>query len=126
MALESIADRSFLDARTSKIVSDVNEERQRQSSGQQQQGKARWKQIVVEKVLSRSKKRMEEAFSVSGREHMVGVDCYNGTTTRGAGRDAISEQERETLDDEVKAEAKKYLVTIEPVVDGRMKDMARE
>ena len=86
---------------------------------------ARWRQIVVEKVLSRSKKRMEEAFSVSGREHMAGVDCYNGTTTR-AGRDDISEQERKTHDEAVKAEARQYLVTIEPVVDGRMKDIARE
>jgi len=110
--------------RTSEII---NEERQHhQSSGEQQNAKARWKQIVVEKVLSRSKKRMEDAFSVSGREHMAGVDCYNGTTTRGAGRDAISEQERKTLDEAVQAEARKHLVTIEPVVDGRMKDIARE
>lgn len=69
---------------------------------------------------------MEEAFSVSGREHMEGVDCYDGTSTRGAGRDAIGEEERKSLDEEVAAEARKYLVTIEPVVDGRMKDRARE
>lgn len=69
---------------------------------------------------------MEDAFSVSGREHMAGVDCYNGTTTRGAGRDDVSEQERKTDDEAVQAEARQYLVTIEPVVDGRMKDIARE
>jgi len=69
---------------------------------------------------------MEEAFSVSGREHMAGVDCYNGTTMRGAGRDVTSEQERKTLDDDVLAEARKHLVTIEPVVDGRLKDIDRE
>jgi len=69
---------------------------------------------------------MEEAFSVSGREHMAGVDCYNGTTMRGAGRDSLNEEQRERLDDEVQAEARKHLVTIEPVVDGRMKDIARE
>lgn len=122
-ALENIANHSFLDAQTSKIV---NEERQRQSSGQQQHGKSRWKQIVVEKVLGRSKTSMEGAFSVSGREHMEGVDCYNGISTRGAGRNAISEEERKSLDEEVGVEARKYLVTIEPVVDGRMKDIARE
>ena len=81
---------------------------------------------MVEKVLNRSKKRMDDAFSVSGREHMAGVDCYNGVSTRGAGRDGISEGERKSLDEEVEAEARKHLVTIEPVVDGRMKDLARE
>ena len=113
-----------MDARTSKIV---DEERQRYANGQKQDGAAHWKQIeiVVEKVLSRSKKRMEEAFSISGREHMVGVDCYDGTTTRGAGRDDIIKEEREALDEEIEAEARKHLVTIEPVVDGRMKDIAR-
>ncbi len=130
-SLESIANHSFLDARTSGII---NEERQNQhqhqhqSSGGEQptNAMARWKQIVVDKVLSRSKKRMEEAFSVSGREHMAGVDCYNGTTMRGAGKEAVSEQERKTLDEAVQVEARKHLVTIEPVVDGRMKDIARE
>jgi hypothetical protein len=122
-ALESIASQSFMDARTSQIV---NEERQHYSSGQRQHGKALWKQIVVEKVLGCSKKQIEEAFSVSGREHMVGVDCYDGTTTRGAGMGATSEEERQTSAEKIQAEARKYLVTIEPVVDGRMKDIARD
>jgi len=86
---------------------------------------------VNQKVLSWSETRMEEAFSVSGREHMAGVDCYNGTTTRGAGRDTINEEQREGLDNSVQAEARKHLVTIEPftiepVVDGIMKDIAQE
>ena len=119
-SLESIADYSFLDARTSEII---NGERQHHQSTTNANAKAHWKQIVVDKVLSRSKKRMEEAFSVSGREHMAGVDCYNGTSTRGAGREAaISEQD----DEAVQAEARKHLMTIEPVIDGRMKDIARE
>lgn len=113
-----------MDARTSGII---NWERQQHQSTTNANAKAHWKQIVVDKVLSRSKKRMEEAFSVSGREHMTGVDCYNGTSTRGTGREAtISEQERKTRDEAVEVEAREHLVTIEPVVDGRMKDIARE
>jgi hypothetical protein len=122
-ALESIEDYSFLDTRTSKII---DGERQRYSSGQQRHGMALWRHIVVEKVLSRSKKRIGEAFSVSEREHMAGVDCHNGTTTRGVGRDGTSEEERRTVDEKTEAEAGKDLVTIEPVVDGRMRDIDRE
>jgi len=112
-ALESTANYSFLDARTSKIV---NEERQRQANEHQPHGKARWKQIVVEKVHRRPKNRMEEAVSVSGGEQLAGVDRYNG-------RDIVNEEQRERLDD---SEARKHWVTIEPVVDRRMKDIARE
>lgn len=57
---------------------------------------------------------------------MAGVDCYNGTAMRGAGNEAISEQERKNLDEAAQVEARKHLVTIEPVIDGRMKDIARE
>ena len=130
-SLESIANYSFLDSRTSEIINvERKHQHQHQSGGgggeQPTNAMARWKQIVADKVLSRSKKRMEEAFSVSGREHMAGVDCYNGTTMRGAGNETVSEQERKTLDEAVQVEARKHLVTIEPVIDGRMKDRARE
>lgn len=57
---------------------------------------------------------------------MAGVDCYNGTAMRGARNEAISEQERKNLDEAAQVEARKHLVTIEPVIDGRMKDIARE
>jgi len=87
----------------------VNEERQRQTNRQEPYGKVRWKQIVVKKVLSRSKTRMEETFSVSGREHKAGAEYYNGMTTSGAGRAIINEEQRERLDDEVQVEARKHL-----------------
>ena len=57
---------------------------------------------------------------------MTGVVRYNGTTTRGAGRDIINREQREWLDDQIQAEARKHLVTTERVVDGRMNDLARE
>jgi len=55
---------------------------------------------------------------------MAGVGCYNGTITSGAGAEIINAEQRERLDDEVQAEARKHLVTIEPAFDGRMKDIA--
>ena len=103
-----------MDARTSKIV---NEKRQRQANENQPYGKARWKQIVVEKVLRHPKNRMEVAVSVSGGEHPAGVDRYNED-------DIVNEEQRERLDDSVQAEARKHLAPIEPVVDRRMKDIA--
>jgi len=57
---------------------------------------------------------------------MAGVDRYNGTTTRGAERDIINREQRERLDDQIQAEARKPLVTTECVVDGGMNDIARE
>ena len=40
--------------------------------------------------------------------------------------DVIKEEQRERLDDSDQAEARKHLVTIEPVVGEKMKDIARE
>jgi len=110
--LDTIANHSFLDARTSKIV---NEEWHRQTSEQQPQGKAR-KQVVVEKVVSRSKPRMEEAFSFL--VEAIWQDDHERSRER--------HYQRERLDDSVQAEARKHVVTIEPVVDGRIQDKARE
>ena len=44
--------------------------------------------------------------------------------SRGARAEIINDEQRERLDDEVQAEARKHLVTIEPVFDGKMKGIA--
>jgi 5'-nucleotidase len=56
-------------------------------------------------------------FNITAREHMSGVDCYDGKKVRrGGGEDGKNGHEKTYKAD---------LLVIHPVVDGRLKDVAR-
>ena len=58
--------------------------------------------------------------SVSMREHMTGVDCFDGEATR-----AGESQDASTLTDQKVDEHDPDLVVVNPEVNGRLKDVAR-
>ncbi|KZV84073.1 Metallo-dependent phosphatase [Exidia glandulosa HHB12029] len=70
----------------------------------------RWRNAAA-KVLRAQRNHVQDAFHVANREHMSNVDCYDGQ----AARSGTAHREQKGAD----------LITIHPVVDGRMKDVAR-
>ena len=65
----------------------------------------------------RSRAHYRDHFNVTAREHMSGVDCYDGKKVRqGSGGSGENGREKTYKED---------LLVIHPVVDGRCKDVAR-
>lgn len=78
----------------------------------------RWQHAAVDALHKlRSRVHYEDRFSIAAREHMSGVDCYDGKKIRRGGvGDGKNGHEKTCKED---------LLVIHPVVDGRFKDVAR-
>jgi 5'-nucleotidase len=73
---------------------------------------SRWKQAGKLVVASaHSRRNIGEALNIGAREHMSGVDVFDGDAAR-CGKPA----ESKTNDD---------LITVKPVVDGRLKNLGK-
>jgi hypothetical protein len=97
-----------------KVV--INEERQwRQRHKLPNESKSKgaqlWQHAAAVALQSRSYAHYKDQISVSAREHMSEVDCFDGGKAR---KGSIGEVNQDTED----------LITIHPVVDGRLKDEA--
>lgn len=109
-----------LHAETTDVVKREIDHRERhaQNHGVLSMLTQRWQHAalnVLQKVRSHTHYR--DHFNVTAREHMSGVDCYDGKRVRrGQGEDV------ENSRDEI---IKEDLLVIHPVVDGRLKDVAR-
>ncbi|KIY67658.1 Metallo-dependent phosphatase, partial [Cylindrobasidium torrendii FP15055 ss-10] len=83
-------------------------------------GLERWRS-AVETITRhrRSKSHIVDSYTVSGAEHMSGVDIFDGHGARNVGNEdkEMSERARQVEDED--------LLTINPAVDGRLKDVAR-
>lgn len=66
---------------------------------------------------SRSKQHYQDHIGVTSKEHMSGVDCFDGAKLR------VGKQQDE--DGETKAPAEEDMITVHPVVDGRLRNEAR-
>ena len=77
----------------------------------------RWQNAAVSTLHKlRSRVHYQDHFTVTAREHMSGVDCYDGKKVRqGNGNGKIGPEKT----------YKEDLLVIHPVVDGRFKDVAR-
>ncbi|EJD53251.1 Metallo-dependent phosphatase [Auricularia subglabra TFB-10046 SS5] len=83
------------------------------TSGIIRNARDRWKNAAA-RALRAQRNNVQDALHVANREHMSDVDCYDGMAARtGAAHVKTSDN------------AKKDVITIHPVVDGRMKDVAR-
>ncbi|EJD33726.1 hypothetical protein AURDEDRAFT_177193 [Auricularia subglabra TFB-10046 SS5] len=83
------------------------------TSGIIRNARDRWKN-AAKRALRAQRNNVQDAMHVANREHMSDVDCYDGMAARtGASHDKTSDN------------AKKDVITIHPVVDDRMKDVAR-
>ena len=78
----------------------------------------RWQNAAVNALHKlRSRVHYEDHFKITAREHMSGVDCYDGKKIR-QGSGGNGKNGRETT-------YKEDLLVIHPIVDGRFKDVAR-
>jgi 5'-nucleotidase len=73
-----------------------------------------WK-AMTRKVLRRSSKaHYQNTISVTAKEHMSSVDCFDGKEARSG----MATNEVELTDED--------LITVNPAVDGRLKDIGRK
>lgn len=110
---------TFLNPKTSQIIQNAQ---QHHNNGQEKHGAIKWREIVKKKVFrAGSKKSVGNAFVVGQTEHMQGVDCFDGETLRGRKKPGAETKNEPTGD-----ETTKDLITIRPIVDGRLRDVARD
>lgn len=104
-----------LNSNTLRIIS---RERGRQAQHRPSLATLHWR-LVVSKVLHNTRvgKHYADHISVTEREHMSPVDCFDGAAMRG-------EQTQEGKKGEGQ-ENESDLLTIHPEVDGRLKDKGR-
>ncbi len=70
----------------------------------------------------RSAMQYQAPFKIVGREHMSGVDCFDGSHARAEkGGEAVTA----ATDDGQSGKVDPDLLVIDPVVDGRLKDVGR-
>ena len=81
---------------------------------------SKWRR-ALHLALRWSRAHYRDHINVAEREHMSPVDCFNGATVR---RGRTRERDAEDLDD-VHDHSTDDLLTIHPVVDGRLKDEGR-
>ena len=72
---------------------------------------------MARKALKHSREHIGDALNVGAREHMSGVDCYDGQKAR-TGEESGKGGGMKKLEGD--------LITIRPAVDGRLKDKGRE
>ena len=102
---------SHLSARTSNIIA---EEQRRDAEGAKLHGKAKWAEVVRQKVIKTSKRQACNSYHVASNEHMSNVDCVDGETLR-KGQVRQGEEENEMIS---------QLVMVSPHIDGRLQDVA--
>lgn len=92
------------------------------------QTRNRWVEVATHalqaRVQAHSRRNIGDALRVGGREHMSGVDSFDGDGARRGGDE--SQSEGETTGDNGEEGKEKDLITVKPVVDGRMLDVARK
>jgi len=89
----------------------------RETSGVLSRARARWQNAGKRIIASRkhASERNLDAHKVAGREHMQGVDCFDGGKVRCGGETSEGDED-----------STKDLIEIKPEVDGRLKDVGRD
>ena len=80
---------------------------------------SRWKH-VARLALRWSRSHYRDHLRVTEKEHMSGVDCFDGSTVRSRKAHGDGDDLKETLD-----VSEEDIITIHPFIDGRFKDEGR-
>lgn len=107
-----LTDRAHLHVATKAIIGKERQRRERQGIPNESKGVQSWKHAAALALRSRSHAHYKDQINVCGREHMSEVDCFDGGKAR---KGSVGDVKHEDKD----------LVTIQPVVDGRLKDDGR-
>ena len=97
---------------TGAIISKERERRERHSA--HIKTAQQWQHAAALALRSRSRAHYQDPMNVSGREHMSGVDCFDGGNAR---RGIVADRKNGENNGE-------DMPIIHPVVDGRLKDEA--
>jgi len=100
---------------TTAIIGKERERRNRQGDRAQSKAIQQWQHAAALALRPRSRAHYKNHINVSTREHMSGVDCFDGSKAR---RGRVADKKNGNDD----GPAEEDLPTIHPVVDGRLKD----
>lgn len=111
-----MSDRTHLHVDTKAVIMKERQWREKHSTPNKSMSKGvqRWQHAAIVALVSRSYAHYKDQVSVSAREHMSEVDCFDGGKARKGSIGGVKEvNENEDL------------ITIHPVIDGRLKDEGR-
>lgn len=106
---------THLDEGTSAVIDKERERRGKVGTSTLSGATQKWQHAAALALRSRSNAHYKDQINVSTREHMSGVDSFNGGKAR---KGSIGEAEKGDNDED-------DLLVIHPVVDGRLKDEGR-
>lgn len=104
-----LVDRTHLHADTNMVIRRERQWLEKRDGLNQSKVAQRWHRAAAAALHLRSQAHYKGQISVSARERMCEVDCFDGGKAR---KGSIGEVNQDTED----------LITIYPVVDGRLKD----
>ncbi|KDQ60604.1 hypothetical protein JAAARDRAFT_708193 [Jaapia argillacea MUCL 33604] len=108
-----------LNPETTGIISRERGRQDRVTSRAKMRAAENWKHLadlVIHQL--RSKRHYRDNLIVSTREHMSGVDCFDGSLMRGGATSGSADEQEESFDSD--------LLVVHPEVDGRLKDVGRD
>jgi 5'-nucleotidase len=108
----------LLNAATHEVINREQARQQRYNTSSRRDIVSKWRH-AAHLALRWSRAHYKDHIRVTETEHMSAVDCFDGDSMRG--RKPHDDAEEEKLD-----VSEEDLITIHPVVDGRMKDVARD
>jgi hypothetical protein len=98
----------------SETWSAISREQARQAhsdKGEKSTAAERWKR-AINWIVYRSSAHYRDQYTVAGRENLNSADCFDGSAARAGEQGAVDMGED-------------YLITVSPVVDGRMPNIGR-
>jgi len=109
-----LSDQTHLHVNTKVVINKERQWRERHNLPNESKSKGAqlWQHAAAVALQSRSYAHYKDQISVSAREHMSEVDCFDGGKAR---KGSIGEVKQEGSD----------LITIHPGIDGRLKDEGR-
>lgn len=112
---------THLHKETDHMISHAKKRAERKVSSSR--AREHWRYVMDEiRQKVRSAMQYQAPFKIVGREHMSGVDCFDGSHARA---EKGGETVTVTTDDGQSGKVDPDLLVIDPVVDGRLKDVGR-
>lgn len=109
---------TLLSSATKDVIKREQARKDRYLSSMRKDAVSKWRH-AAHLALRWSRAHYKDLINVTTREHMSSVDCYPGSKARG------EQQHGDEGTDGSKGDSAEDLITIHPIIDGRLKDEGR-
>lgn len=122
------ANTDLLHSETAQVISREKARQVRYDGSQtpaHQEAASKWRRLA-NAALRWSRAHYKDNLYVTEREHMSSVDCFDGQGLRTALNSVNWEKKGQQTEAKTTQEEEKDLITIHPIVDGRLRDEGRQ